>query len=1456
MSTHGKERKDLNVYLYFYTKDVYFREKKNFDTEEMLWIEISAEKLGTMGPLKIKIERGKSGFYIYGDKETSGNFAFLKTEDGQTVFLVIAEGKEKLGLCSRIQMQYDAVVVVGSSYLSDIFYEYETFISERMFTIEKSGNRFRLCGMSLDKGRKESGAVYVNGEAIDEDITLQVGDTIVLQGLSILLLHDMLLCTCFYGTMRVARSITVTTINKCNLRGEQRREDLESVMATDRNLHMGEVEVERPQAEIKQTNHPFVLTMGPTATMILPVLLMTYVGTKVSGNTGYYQVTIWMTIASVILSTFWTSVNYIYRKMITRKEERERRNSYKEYLNRLKEYMEVCMKENRETMLLQYPSYQFFLGDEGRGKVLWSKGYERSSTCFIRLGLGESLFQISVKMPGGKQELCTDDLLKDAYQLSETYRYIEDVPVGIDLMEAGNVSYVGENVYTVVMQSVIQLIARHDGRNMKIAFFYNDECRQEQNMAQCFKWLPHVWNAEKNIRFLAGNEAEADEIISYLSKKFGNETEEDVKVKYVIIASNEKLVRAGSIDKISKMSVDKSEVRTIYIGKKRESIPVECSHVVDVDRERICWQEDGKIMEQSLRPEVCVATQADTYMRKMACKETGSMGGEKWNNQLSFLELYGCEKVEELNCSLRWRENRTKNKIRVPIGKEKGDKLICLDIHEKAHGPHGLVAGTTGSGKSELLQTYLLSLAVSFSPEDINFFIIDYKGGGMGDALKKLPHCSGVISNLSGRQIRRALAAIKSENTRRQMCFHKAGVSHIEEYAELYKAGIKEEPIPHLLIVVDEFAELKKEEPEFMKEIISVSQVGRSLGIHLILATQKPAGTVDDKIWSNTRFRLCLRVADKQDSHDMLHRSDAAYLTVAGRGYMQVGNNELFTEFQTGYSKALYLPIRQRGETAFVTNTGSRIKLLDKEMEKKQRQLECIVAYINETFVKNVYKSAEMLWMPELSKQVVLSDGSLDSCGEICLGICDHVRERKQLPVYYNPVRDGHLCLCGGPASGKSTFLQTVLWQLCNGNNTDEAQFLLIASDYAGLNCFENMPHCIGIMKSAEEAECFFYHLKSLFYQRKHLLEGINYVQYQRKQSKKIPQVYIVIDGYGNFRELTQDAYAWMIEKIASEGLNYGIYLVITASAVGNTEVPIKLFEKIKTTVALAVTESTTYGDVLRRYQISIFPAQDCKGRGLCKFGDEILEFQVPLIAEEDDYERIQRIEERARMLSEKESAAQKFPKLPKVPKFEVLYKQFKKEQEGKENRIPIGYHKQSANVEVFPFSKLPFVITGVAGSGKKMLLSIMMKALHKQGIPVYLYDTEEQMEKYDVGFATAVTKEKLEGGELWKQKNAVLAIGNLTNFVKEIPFYHVSFPIIAINHTEEEMKVIGNPWFEEITKNQCGICLGTIPGNQKTLSFDDLGYEQMCKKVPPGYGYLKSGTGEATKQIYLVREG
>lgn len=274
------------------------------------------------------------------------------------------------------------------------------------------------------------------------------------------------------------------------------------------------------------------------------------------------------------------------------------------------------------------------------------------------------------------------------------------------------------------------------------------------------------------------------------------------------------------------------------------------------------------------------------------------------------------------------------------------------------------MAGTTGSGKSEILQTYILSMATLFHPYEVGFMIIDFKGGGMVNQFEELPHLLGAITNIDGKAINRSLKSVKAELQKRQRLFADAEVNHIDKYIRKYQAGEVKDPLPHLIIIVDEFAELKAEQPEFMKELISAARIGRSLGVHLILATQKPAGQVNEQIWSNSRFKLCLKVQSKEDSNEVLKSPLAAEIKEPGRAYLQVGNNEIFELFQSAYSGAPAVSDDSniREFTIWqVPDAGKKAPVYVQKKDKSGKgsitQLDAIVKYVNEYAKKHILRS-------------------------------------------------------------------------------------------------------------------------------------------------------------------------------------------------------------------------------------------------------------------------------------------------------------------------------------------------------------------------------------------------------------------------------------------------------------------------------------------------------------------
>lgn len=1491
MSAHEMKKSGLTVFLYFYAPKACIRKKINFYPGEKIKIELAKEQLKTVYPVLFVLDK-KEGYRI------------LHTQAGEKILVVIVPETGTFMSCKKINLFEEAVITAGSGFQNEIFYDCFAFISDKHIRIFKEEEKCVLEGMS-GKEDEQTDGLYVNQEAVCGKYFLQKGDLIELFGLRILVLPQMLVCSSFYGNMRVTerRMSFLGKAVKTEERLKKKRGITESVLE-EKALHDEEIELSLPEPERRERMPALFLSLGPSLTMILPVIFMGAAGSVMAGQIGtnYYITAAVMTVSSAVLSVFWGIINHLYKKKVSSRQAARRKEIYREYLKKMEDYLWECGRENQEILRQSYPSCQSFLPkEEEGGKIFWNKSGRQKELLFIRLGLGTIPFQVKIKLPKGQMQLNFDMLVQEAYELADKYRLLKEVPVGVELKEAGSIGFAGNLIYPVFLQFVVQLAAGYGSSDMKVAYFYHEDCQEEKKIAACMKWLPHVWQTGGKVRYLAGNERESGEIMPELMKELRKRSEgeeEDPKVFYIIIVADRELIKGEELYHFLRAERKKEGIYPLFLDKKKEKIQSLCSCLVVKEREHeeILLYGQGRLEKQSVCLETCSFCQAESYMRQL----TGLFGNAEnqkgaRKEKVSFLDLFSCKKVEELHCQSRWYENKAGHRMKVPIGAGGGNRLIYLDVHEKFHGPHGLVAGTTGSGKSELLQTYLLSLSVSFSPEDINFFIIDYKGGGMGNTLCRLPHCAGVISNLSGRQIKRALVSIRSENTRRQKLFGMAGVNHVTDYAALYREGKVPEPVPHLFLVVDEFAELKKEEPEFMQEIISVSQVGRSLGVHLILATQKPAGTVDDKIWSNTRFRLCLRVSDKQDSFDMLHRPDAAYLTQAGSCYLQVGNHELYELFQAGYSGERYEKEKKTREGAFlVSATGRRFGESRKEKEKLPSQLDAVIDYVTQAAESAGYATARKLWMPELPDKLSLEeidhevlterrDGNKQETFEavkVCLGLCDDPKQQMQYPLYYRPDKEGNLCLCGAPAVGKSTFLQMILWQLCRKYSPYHVQFMLAGSDNAGVNCFEIMPHCLGNMRKKDDAECFFYHVERLFRERKEMLKGLSFLQYRKHQKEAGAFLFLIIDNYGGFRQMTEDCYQPFLEKLAGEGINYGIYLILTALNVGTGDIPLKMFEKIKVTLSLEMSDKVQYGDVLRQYHISALPKENVKGRGLWRTNDRILEFQVPLLnSQEDDYQRIQLIEEFGRKKNESPHEREfphKFPVLPEKPLWGEMQRSFFKE-EKESRRLPLGYQTDSGYIKaLFLKQSFPFLISGGDRSGKRNLLSCLIEGLKHLKMKPVLFDrkgickeikgkqqqcilTDEQ------AFARWYKERYVEKTHLEEQN--CLCICDLADFAgmfhegegtREVKKHFEKaveenrLPVIALSHQGKEIEAAGTFLYELLVRHQWGIHLGGNAGNQRMLTFDDMSYMQLSKWEEPGMGYLKTGPGSKTLRIRI----
>ncbi len=1227
-----------------------------------------------------------------------------------------------------------------------------------------------------------SNGTFVNGKKITDNRKLDFGDVIYIIGLKIVYLGDIVAINHpfepikFIGFTPFTPKPEVKTATGLWVADEYYQRSPRQVEALDNET----IEIEAPPSPNRGRRQPLIFTIGPSMTMVIPMaagVMFTMWSTQQSerGMTSPFMfMGIITSITAAFIGVFWALANYRYSKKTEREDEEKRTDLYRAYLDKMRKLLTQKHIDNKEILQKKYPVVSECLRFvKTKSRRLWERNVNHLDFLTVRLGQGEMPSPNDISIPKDRFSLIDDSLAEEPLKIKAEYGKLKDIPVCISLRDYNLIGVIGNGQKTcnkIAQLLAVQVAAYHAYTDVRMAFIFNEKETQDYEFA---KWLPHTWSPDGSLRMMACDANGVGELFYDLSSvlrermdEWENATEKSRPLPhYVVFISNPVLVENEGIMKYLSSPTEQMGFTTIMIYGQIDHLPNNCTVILQSDEEyKGYYSLDnsfpgfGNVTFDAVDSERLNEFSRDISDIRVRETHIASVVPQL----LTFLDMYKTSDVGDIDVERRWLENRTYESMKAMIGYRGADTPLYLDIHEKYHGPHGLVAGTTGSGKSETLQTYILSLAMNYHPYEVSFILIDYKGGGMAGSFENLPHIAGIITNLGGNQTNRALASINSEIKRRQAIFNEYKLKHIDGYIELYRAGKVDMPIPHLLIIADEFAELKKEQPEFVREIVSASRVGRSLGVHLILATQKPSGVVDDEIWGNSKFRLCLRVQDKQDSNEMIKRPDAAYITNAGCGYFQVGSNEIFEMFQSGWSGAKYEPEiaytdTKQGDAKMInlwgkpSVVGSTKKAAPQpEVEKKQTQLEAIVLHIAHTAITLGVKAIDNIWLPPLPKQLSLQDLTLftksayrdgmwsGSLGELnpVVGIIDDPVNQWQAAVTIDMLTEGHLLVTGSGAGGKTTFLQTLLYSLISIYSPKQLNIYVADFGSRTLGIFGTLPHVGGVIydNETDKADKLIAMLLNELSHRKTAFseKGIGSIKEYVRLYDDVPFIVFAIDNFASWHENCSKQEDNLV-KLSHEAASYGIYLVITCSNAG--DIRNKIRQNINYGIGLQLADRFEYEEAIGA-KTDIVAEDHIPGRGLICF-PKPLEFQTAFCMKENDavslnMKLIGQFEVMASAWTGRRAlvipqvpADMSLDNLMRLPEFASVMRSTR--------YIPFAYDLTEAQIENVDLSKVfCYSISGASRSGKTNMLKVFIRLAKEQSSRIYVFDSvARELERY-----------------------------------------------------------------------------------------------------------------------------
>jgi S-DNA-T family DNA segregation ATPase FtsK/SpoIIIE len=747
------------------------------------------------------------------------------------------------------------------------------------------------------------------------------------------------------------------------------------------------------------------------------------------------------------------------------------------------------------------------------------------------------------------------------------------VPVTVPLAEVGVVGFAGprRGVLSAARFSVAQLAAWHSPRHLGLVLLVADDLADEgDDDWHWMRWLPHLRPVDgEDADLSVGLDAEQvrarltelTHLLDVRAQQTGGSSHGrwEGRAFVVVLDGARQLRRLPGIVRLLAEGPALG-VRAICLDEQAVALPVECGATVEVVGEtdtalRVTVRDsaalDGVVMDGVSQP------WAQRFARALAPLEdaTPDDAVAELPSEVALVDLLPFDATDAGALETAWLVSPGSTSVPLGVGVE--GQAFTVDL--RLDGPHALVAGTTGAGKSELLQALVAGLAVSNRPDELAFVLIDYKGGAAFKDCARLPHTVGTVTDLDGHLTERALSSLGAELRRRETVLRDGGCKDIDDYLAHRTSG--DPGLPRLVLVVDEFATLAEELPDFVGGLVGIAQRGRSLGVHLVLATQRPSGVVSADIRANTTLRIALRVTDAGESADVVDVKDAAAISRAtpGRAVARIGAGAV-TPFQSA----------RVGRSATVAEPGPRIRRAVWADAGAARPRPAAGPTSGPTDLSRLVDAAcaaaaalditpvPSPWLPPLG--AVLPLATIPATSRAALvpyGLLDLPAEQRRAPLVLDLEHGGHLLVAGGPRSGRTTVLRTIAGSLASRTAPDETHLYVIDGGSGGLAGLAALPHCGAVVGRDQVArgDRLIARLEHEIERRQSVLAagGFTSLAEQRAAAEphdRLPWLVLLVDGWEGvqaaYDEIDHGRPLDVLHRLIREGGSAGLRVVLT----------------------------------------------------------------------------------------------------------------------------------------------------------------------------------------------------------------------------------------------------------------------------------------------------------------------